>query len=67
MQTNTNLTSRTEGPQRVPSGALRGASVETGTAGHRTFPVSSFFTPGRLRTGISLSTDRADAGPTDKG
>ncbi len=28
---------------------------------------SLFFTPTGFRTGISLSTDRADAGPTDKG
>ena len=67
MQMRTNLTSKPEGPQPVPCGALHGASVGTEPAGHESFPVSSFFTPGRFRTGISLSTDRADAGPTDKG
>ena len=67
MQMRTNVTSEAVGTQRVPARALHGAPVGTESAGHRTFPVSSFFTPGRFRTGISLSTHRADAGPTDKG
>ena len=67
MPTSTNLTSKAEGPGRVPTGALPGASADTETAGPRTLPASPFSTPAGLRTGISLRTDRADAGPTDKG
>ena len=67
MQTSTNLTSKTEGPGWVPSGALARASA--GTGNRRSLDLSRFsaFHTRRLGAGISLSTDRADAGPTDKG
>jgi hypothetical protein len=70
MQRGTNQTSETEGPlRRVAPGALRGAPTGTQSAGQRTFPDSAFFTRGRLQTGQHgfSSTDRAHAGPTDKG
>ena len=84
MQTNTNLTSETEGPlRRVASAALHGAPSGTGTAGQNlsrfsvshTLPASyrqplvgDFVTAGAESAPARfLSTDRADAGPTDKG
>jgi hypothetical protein len=66
MPTSTNLMSKAEGPRRVPSGALHRVSAGTETARQRSFPASPFFTPAGS-AGASLSTDRADAGPTDKG
>ena len=67
MQMRTYLTSEAEGPSGSLHARSAGAPVGTESAGHRTFPASPFFTPGRFRTGSSLSTHRADAGPTDKG
>ena len=67
MPTSTNLTSKAEGPLGAPSGALHRVSAYPETAGKRTFPASPFFTPAGFAPGTSLSTDRADAGPTDKG
>jgi hypothetical protein len=70
MPTSTNLTSKAVGAHRAPSRALGGASAAAETAGHRTFPASSvLYTPPALTPAAAQfsSTDRADAGPTDKG
>ena len=70
MPTSTNLMSEAKGTHRVPCRALQGASAATETAGHRTFPASSvLYTPPALAPAAAQfsRTDRADAGPTDKG
>lgn len=51
MHNHTNLTSETEGPHRVPSGALHGAPAGAEAAAQRPFPASPFFTPRRCCTG----------------
>jgi hypothetical protein len=67
MPTSTNLMSKAEGAPGAPSRALDQVSAGTETARQRTFPASLFFTPAGFAAGASTSTDRADAGPTDKG
>jgi hypothetical protein len=50
MQMSTNSRSETEAALRGTPGARREVPTGTVTAGQRTFPVSSFFTPHQVRT-----------------